>query len=59
MVDKVYQRRYSNWRNDYLKGLEAIFNAHHDEILGIMTDEECATFNKIIENKPKKPRVRL
>jgi hypothetical protein len=24
-----------------------------------MTDEECATFNKIIENKPKKPRVRL
>ena len=58
MVDKEFQRRYSNWRNTYLKGLESIFNIHHDEILGLMTDDECTAFNGILATKPKKQRVR-
>jgi len=58
MVDKQFQRRYSNWRNEYFKALYKVYLAHVDEIGEIMTDVEQNTLNEIGARKPKKPRVK-
>jgi hypothetical protein len=52
------KRKYSNWRNSYLKALESIFTAHHDEIIGLLDDSECTAFNDVLASKPTKPRKR-
>lgn len=58
MVDKKYQREYSNWRNEYFAALYKVYLAHVDEFGEIMTDEECDRLNEIGARKPKKPRVK-